>query len=670
MLKHNILFYTPMKVGSTSLYSLFEKSPNFLALTIQDYGILLNCNANIYDFTSNVNVVVKEHSVDRYNLSTLLNIMNRRFDYNGFNKSEHYLPQTLIIMVRKPTDIYPSLYFHNVHESKCMGDGSPTIEEYYYGDQEKILNTSIDNLVSHFNSFDWERINCSDFDHIRYSIMNLCDVDIYQANTDDMKNKKYSIQSGKIHAKYSNSDDKFYKINVVIAQMELMNDHDNLKNMLHDIHIDDNEINNMLNHYIKINSVENNSDEKWYGNMYNEFKQKLHSNTDYINRYNYIDNMIMEKFYCQPKLPQKFACIFGLVKGFDTIDEYHMLRLRNKLLHENFNKKFNYDMILFHEGNITKEHQKIMMDETPNLQFININHYFRTSLENKKAHEKGNINDRDIGFKHMCRFNSIYVYKTLSNYKYIMRADDDILIRSNIDIDLFDFMNKNGIIFGYGRLKIDDHLATNNTFPLFVSEYIKKNLIKSNCDETEINCKNFYNNFYITSTDFWFRDDVQKFLYSVEKSQNIYCYRWGDSPIQAMALKIFSHHTEWFQFTNFAYTHASHNWTNYPTVHNEWTITPDKYVPKNNYVFIHIDKTAGSSITRSLDSNIMTNSEENGNVIMKYKHCTAIEWQTILGSNNFAKLFKFTVVRNPYDRVLSKYRFSRYVKQEPIHDIP
>lgn len=64
-----------------------------------------------------------------------------------------------------------------------------------------------------------------------------------------------------------------------------------------------------------------------------------------------------------------------------------------------------------------------------------------------------------------------------------------------------------------------------------------------------------------------------------------------------------------------------------------------------NFSFIHINKTGGSSIERAL--NLHTN------------HRTAQEVRDMIGDRRWASRFTFTVVRNPWDKVVSHYHFRR-----------
>ncbi|WP_156819989.1 sulfotransferase family 2 domain-containing protein [Synechococcus sp. PCC 7336] len=77
----------------------------------------------------------------------------------------------------------------------------------------------------------------------------------------------------------------------------------------------------------------------------------------------------------------------------------------------------------------------------------------------------------------------------------------------------------------------------------------------------------------------------------------------------------------------------------------------------NNFIFIHINKTGGSSIEKALD--------------LSFKHETALEKIQKIGRSQWNKKFTFTVVRNPWDKVVSHYHYRVQTNQtnlgvEPI----
>lgn len=71
------------------------------------------------------------------------------------------------------------------------------------------------------------------------------------------------------------------------------------------------------------------------------------------------------------------------------------------------------------------------------------------------------------------------------------------------------------------------------------------------------------------------------------------------------------------------------------------------YKPYDDYrcIFVHIPKAAGMSICRSLFGNLAGG------------HATLADYQIIFSRQEFNDYFKFTFVRNPWDRVFSAYSF-------------
>jgi hypothetical protein len=62
-----------------------------------------------------------------------------------------------------------------------------------------------------------------------------------------------------------------------------------------------------------------------------------------------------------------------------------------------------------------------------------------------------------------------------------------------------------------------------------------------------------------------------------------------------------------------------------------------------NYIFIHINKTAGTSIIEVIGKPFR-------------KHLTAKEVINVIGQKKWDDAYKFTVVRNPWDKVVSQYK--------------
>lgn len=84
---------------------------------------------------------------------------------------------------------------------------------------------------------------------------------------------------------------------------------------------------------------------------------------------------------------------------------------------------------------------------------------------------------------------------------------------------------------------------------------------------------------------------------------------------------------------------------------------------KHKLIFIHIPKTGGTSIERVLGENVRPDKGDSyslGNTYSEHKH-----WKTADYETNFPELFdcyfKFMFIRNPWDRLVSRYEWQKFV---------
>lgn len=95
---------------------------------------------------------------------------------------------------------------------------------------------------------------------------------------------------------------------------------------------------------------------------------------------------------------------------------------------------------------------------------------------------------------------------------------------------------------------------------------------------------------------------------------------------------------------------------------DDWVadITPDQLLHgyrlhRGEFLFVWINKTAGASVARALGINKDL-----------YNHYTAFELREILGAETFGSMFKFCFVRNPWDKVVSEFRFRIWTCQNEL----
>jgi hypothetical protein len=96
------------------------------------------------------------------------------------------------------------------------------------------------------------------------------------------------------------------------------------------------------------------------------------------------------------------------------------------------------------------------------------------------------------------------------------------------------------------------------------------------------------------------------------------------------------------------------------------------YSPKHQYIFTHIMKTAGSSLVQRLEKseddrplllrgkpNLEINHVCGFNEKQSMEHLTPQQIRRVIGWHAFNTAFRFTIVRNPWDRVVSTYFWIR-----------
>jgi hypothetical protein len=228
---------------------------------------------------------------------------------------------------------------------------------------------------------------------------------------------------------------------------------------------------------------------------------------------------------------------------------------RAKSIKNHVISKFPYDHLVFEDADgIRGSVASQVCDIIPNARFINV---WDNPTDNlKESHKAGSV----IGYNGMCLFYAMEMLHYLKDYDYYVRLDADCQLHSDLNID--NFIN-NGDIFGHSHKMLDNHKPTKLTLLPAIKEYIDGNKINTLCSEKEINCWNYYNNFHITKLDFWRQKEVTDFLEYIYNQGGIRDHRWGDSTIQANAVRMFCPKEKIIQLNDLKYRHDSHRWQNF-----------------------------------------------------------------------------------------------------------
>ena len=251
--------------------------------------------------------------------------------------------------------------------------------------------------------------------------------------------------------------------------------------------------------------------------------------------------------------------IVVLTRGYNNNGEYGKLVKRNNAIYDNYYKNIEnknmYDVVIFHEGNITEEQQVYIQSQTPDLpllfqkvDFLNIN------VNNPMCHQSELSNNFGNGYKNMCYFWSISFLQYLKNYKYIFRIYEDCYI-DNIRPDLVEEYEKNNIMYAFSfdnGYDVGD--VTKGMEDLF-NEYIKKN----NLPQTNNKMVFPYTNLMIINIPYFSNNEVvMGVLNEIQKSECIFSNRWGDLPIWGYILSLLVDKQYYLLDDTIKYYHESH----------------------------------------------------------------------------------------------------------------
>jgi len=278
------------------------------------------------------------------------------------------------------------------------------------------------------------------------------------------------------------------------------------------------------------------------------------------------------------------AAIFYLTQNTQERKQY--LKTSLYFTFKYFNEKYKYPIIILHEGDFDQKSQtEILMGirapcrECITFRTIDTDDFKVPShIDKKKMNDCINLQPvpywRNERYRLMCRWWLVHFPKYTKGYDYIMRLDDDSFIEEPIP-DLFEWMNENKLIYSSNILNVDCGICCYGMKDFFQKHIKNKDDILNKCFvEKEVPTKAFqlfkfrsllsilnnslklkdnlnvemplmfYNNFFITNTAFWNREDVKKIIDLIDKDGSIFYFRWGDAPLQTILVKLLAKEEE------------------------------------------------------------------------------------------------------------------------------
>jgi len=271
-----------------------------------------------------------------------------------------------------------------------------------------------------------------------------------------------------------------------------------------------------------------------------------------------------------------------LILTQNTIERKVYLKTTLYFLFKHFNNKYRYPILILHEGDYTERDQIEIITgirgDCKNL--IKFKEIDKTDFEIPQHIDKDKLDKcvntqivpywRNKKYRSMCYFWIKHFIKYCEKYDYIMRLDDDSIIEEPITTDLFKLLNDNNNIYMSNIIHIDCGICNfemkelfQKNLPNIDNEKLDKLFVKTDITNKQtiynklkelykiVNDKEYekdiitinmpimyYNNFFITNVNFWKRDDVLKIIDNIDKSGNIFYYRYGDAPIHTLIVSL------------------------------------------------------------------------------------------------------------------------------------
>ena len=279
-------------------------------------------------------------------------------------------------------------------------------------------------------------------------------------------------------------------------------------------------------------------------------------------------------------------------------DSRSMLEVSLDKLYENYNDRFHQSIIIFHEGDFGKADQAKVIKGRSEISFREVEFKIPDFLDKSQVPEvwvssAGSAYGQwGLGHRHMCRFYTLQLFDIISElgFDWVCRFDDDSILHSSIEYDIFEYMERNSFEYGYRvdsqepyRLTegfseaLHTYINENNISPTFFDEHLWSpgfsdkllNLVykllanRSPLMMDRVKVKGtydnwgYFNNFFISKLSFWKSEEVQHFLYHFDQMGASHIHRWNDLVMQSAAVQIFMPKEKVHKFQDWTYEHAT-----------------------------------------------------------------------------------------------------------------
>lgn len=257
------------------------------------------------------------------------------------------------------------------------------------------------------------------------------------------------------------------------------------------------------------------------------------------------------------KLNIAFVC---LTRGYTDRSYYNTIISRNNSI-KYYIERFQSENIIFHEGNISKEDQEFIINQSCKTKFVNLleveTKAFRDISNRHKSspyiYETSLSQHFSLGYRHMCHFWLIDFLDLVKDFDYIIRVDEDCIVQS---FPLYVFNSHFAFITPCFNGLDDDLVIVGLQKTLDTFHEIHQTKEKYALNKCE---KNPYTNFFIMNVNYFKKNNIfKKYIDYIDISNGIYINRWGDLPLMGYFLLNFVDEKDYVLNNDIVYFHGSH----------------------------------------------------------------------------------------------------------------
>jgi hypothetical protein len=260
----------------------------------------------------------------------------------------------------------------------------------------------------------------------------------------------------------------------------------------------------------------------------------------------------------------------GVIVYLSCTKDVPLLTHSLRLLFQNYNSKYNYPVIVFHDDISLVLQANIRMalfaalGTMPSVKFVHVEFTIPPHVSSDPALYDPPLTRHRLGYRHMCRFFSGEVYKhpELSKYRWYMRLDSDSFIHSGVNYDIFERMEEKKFKYGYMSQYDVDSLETSRGFCETAFEYFSRSpeateRLNNKLVDGKWDLSVFYSNFVLADLDFMRGTEYQSFYEYIDATGNIYYRRWGDHDVQWFGINAMVPESEIWCVKDIAYQHGA-----------------------------------------------------------------------------------------------------------------